>query len=271
MSITVISFTEKLNEICNKYATNSFIDIDIITLFNLNKIFIDQNDIKMFKKKLSKVYYDLSVKYHPDKVTDKFNSNDNIIIQHIRIDKNDIIDGSLWTFINDIYNLFNEYINKSPEIIYKICNNDYNKDVSLDHNKLKQGFKKYNNIKYEKIYTNDKIVDNKISVDEFSKLLNEKITTRNNIKVENKLNPKDKDVDTKFKNEFTINRKTDYSKIDKIMPYNDIIENKYASKISSIDDAFKLIDINVTTRRNMTFEEYIEERKLDVEKELNKN
>jgi hypothetical protein len=112
-SLTNTSFLcQQLIKINKKYESNSFVDIDFIKLFGLcpkpQRTQRTLEDINLIKKKMTAKYYNLALKYHPDKFVSSTESILNIINCFVSIDE--IKSGEFLSFINDIYEMFNQMI-----------------------------------------------------------------------------------------------------------------------------------------------------------------
>jgi hypothetical protein len=147
-SLTNTSFLcQQLIKINKKYESNSFVDIDFIKLFGLcpktQKTQRTLEDINLIKKKMTAKYYNLALKYHPDKFVSSTESILNIINCFVSIDE--IKSGEFLSFINDIYEMFNQMIVEDPESLINIINGKtediLNKfDMNSDYYNLKRRF-----------------------------------------------------------------------------------------------------------------------------------
>lgn len=188
----------KLIEINKKYESTSFIDIDFIDLFSLRTMTAKtMADIKNIKKKITTIYYKLMLKYHSDKF---MSHKENVIkINNCFICVDEIKSGQFASFINDIYEMFNEMLldvsglENFLEIISSNTDDVLNKfDINSDFYNLKRRFdmninsKDYLKASDEQIkeFKTDinkiKIVDSKINGDQIKSLINSELQNRAN-------------------------------------------------------------------------------------------
>jgi hypothetical protein len=123
--------SKQLVEINNKYESCTFIDLDFIELFGLNKksnnstnTYTNHN-LDQVKKKIITRYYSLALKYHQD----KFNTSsvDNVIhIKNCFINVDEIKSGLFMSYINDIYEMLLNVITIEPFSIIDILNGTTN-------------------------------------------------------------------------------------------------------------------------------------------------
>ena len=207
---------QKLTEINKKYESKSFVDIDFIELFNLST-----NNIDQIKKKLTKKYYSLALKYHPDKVN---SSNKIINIKNCFVNIDDIKSGEFLSFIKDIYEMIN---NEDIETLINLINgnNDdiLNKfNINMDHNQLKNNYVRNimmndNSVAsdttiddFKKELEKVKISEIKLDENQIKKLINNELEKRDEIKISNIFTDEQKES-TNFKtifNETFDNEKT---------------------------------------------------------------
>jgi hypothetical protein len=108
----------QLLDINKKYESSTFIDIDFIDLFNLYNQSYD--DLNILKKKITAKYYNLALKYHPDKY---ININEEIInIKNCYITIDELKSGSFISFINDIYEMLINMIIQDTESLINLIN-----------------------------------------------------------------------------------------------------------------------------------------------------
>jgi hypothetical protein len=189
----------QLIEINKKYESYSFVDIDFIDLYGLNKLEKTSIDLNLIKKKIVTKYYNLALKYHPDKY---MNNQESVInIKNCFINIEEIKSGLFLSFVNDIYELLLNLIIKEPESLINIINGNtediLNKyDLSADHNNLKRRFE--SNVQYEYIKPSDDqinefkeelkkslIVESKLTNEDLQVLTAEQKEKREKIKIEN--------------------------------------------------------------------------------------
>lgn len=145
MDLTNTFLYLELKNICTTYESLSFIDIDPIELFGLRpKNNEPYTDFNIIKRKITKKYYKLVNRYHPDKFNNSTMVNETTLsIKHCLVNVCDIVDGSFAAFINDLYQLFISSIEKSPEDLINLINNADNmllNDHTFDHQGLKKHF-----------------------------------------------------------------------------------------------------------------------------------
>lgn len=113
----------QLIEINKKYEDTSFVDINFIQLFGLcGKHSKSIDDFDKIKKKITKKFYTLALKFHPDKY---INSVEIIVdVKGCAISVEEIISGAFFSFINDIYNMLINMIIEDPATLLNIINDD---------------------------------------------------------------------------------------------------------------------------------------------------
>jgi hypothetical protein len=89
LSINQSYLCQQLIEINKKYESCTFVDIDFIDLFGLNKNNLDNSniDFNIIKKKIVTKYYNLALKYHPDKYANNTETIINLKNCFINIDE----------------------------------------------------------------------------------------------------------------------------------------------------------------------------------------
>jgi len=208
---------KQLIEINKKYSSNSFIDIDFIDLFGLNskntKTIVDLDKIK---KKLTAKYYNLALKYHPDKY---LTAEESIIsIKNCFVSVDEIKSGEFLSFINDIHEMFNNMMTEDPESLINIINGNtedvLNKfDINGDYYNLKRRFDTNISTKeylkptddqmreFEEELNKVKIADLKINEDQLKSLIEQEQDRRENLKVD-RLFTETQQADPKFNDMF---------------------------------------------------------------------
>lgn len=226
----------QLIEINKKYENNNFIDMDFIDLFGLQSQTTKTiTDIDKIKKKLTAKYYNLALKYHPDKFS---SSVENIInIKNCFVSTDEIKSGEFLSFINDIYEMFNNMFNEDPESLINIINGKtddlLNKfDINGDFNNLKRRFDTNLNSKEYLKATNEqmrdfeeelgraKIADLKINEDQLKSLILEEQDKRENLKIE-RLFTQEEQIETGFNKKF-----------------NDVFDTTKTSYLNSSNETF---------------------------------
>lgn len=289
-SVNTSYLCKQLIEINKKYESNSFIDIDFIDLFNISK---NTNNLEQLKKKITTKYYNLALKYHPDKYVDSSETIVNVKNCFIKIDE--IKSGLFLSFINDIYEMFNNMIKEDPETLINIINGNITDlfsgiDLNSDFNNLKRRLD-VNNKEFNVLSSDDrkkienemnklKISEIKINEDQTKELVNVEREKREKLKIEN-IFTETEQKDPKFKEIF--NDVFDMKKEDipndniptttDIMPFNfdsnsnlssnvSIVKNITSSCVASdFNEAFKPIRVNrnIVTQK-LSYDEYISQR-----------
>lgn len=273
---------QQLIIINKKYEYNSFVDIDFIQLFGLNDINA-QNDINVIKKKLTTKYYNLSLKYHPDKHLN--NENTIVPVINVPININEIKDGSFVSFINDIYNMLQYIIKNEPETIINIINGNaselLNFDLISDHYSLKKNYTLPHTQEYTKPSENqvenfrsklksNQIIETKLLDTELNNLIETKNDERSKLTIEKQFTDEqtsDKHFNKVFNNTFDdqknstiFNDEQDndqtlemclrgYGKSCEVKEFNDsmdlsLVAGELSKTISNIDEAFSPIMVN---------------------------
>ena len=202
MSNTDYLYNELL-EINKKYESTTFVDIDFIELFCLKSI-----NISNLKKIITNKYYNLALKYHPDKY--KLSTELIISINNISIDINEIRSGQFLSFITDIYKMLINMITIDNDNLIRIIDGD-GSDIQQglnyggDHSKLKQHFnnKSYDNSPFESDikFNNEVIIDTKIDKKELQSLINVEQEKRLNLSIDKIFSEEDIKLD-EFNNIF---------------------------------------------------------------------
>lgn len=203
LSINQSYLCQQLIEINKKYESCTFVDIDFIDLYGLSNS-STQNadtdiDLTIIKKKIVTKYYGLALKYHPDKYV---NNNDDIInLKNCFIKVDEIKNGQLLAFINDIHQLLINLIIEEPESLVNIIKGNTDQvlnkyDLSADHISLKRRYQ--NDMintevrpateeqlrQFEEEMKRNIIIDTKMDKDEMLSKADEEITKRSEFKVE---------------------------------------------------------------------------------------
>jgi len=299
-SLTNTSYLyRQLIEINKKYESNTFVDIDFIELFGLNsKAEKSIHNIEQIKKKITAKYYNLALKYHPDKF---IKSTDSIInIKNCFVSIDEIKSGEFLSFINDIHEMFTGMINEDPENLINIVNgqtdNILNKfDMNSDYNNLKRHFnntitKEYSRATDEQIkefeteLKNMRIIDTKISEDQLKNLIESEQDKRETLKVErvfseteqqnpefNKLfnnvfddtknNLLNTDIQDDGENEImAYNFNTKYDLSTGISTANSTNFSGFGTSISEISEAFAPLRVNNIKTQQFTYDEMLAQR-----------
>lgn len=239
----------QLVEINKKYESTSFVDIDIVDLFNIRLI-----EISNAKKLITNKYYSLALIYHPDKY---LNQNNNIQISNITIDIDEILTGQFLSFITDIYKILINMLKEDKDNLIRIINGGDIIELNFggDHSNLKQHF----NNKQIQVNTNEindlknVIIDSKIDINELETMINNAESTRKEIQIENIFVNDDimgVEFKNKFNNKFVDSIKTDNDVQKEIVPFNvlntsqKLISNRQTTSISDITEAFEIINVN---------------------------
>jgi hypothetical protein len=291
----------KLIEINKKYESNSFIDIDFINLFGLrSKTTKTVADLDKIKKKLTMKYYNLILKYHPDKCT---KSDKNIInIDNCFISVDEIKSGKLVSFITDIYTMFNEMMSDDGDIesLIEIINGNtddfLNKvDMNGDYYNLKRRFDGNVNKDYVKATEEQmrefeeelnkvKIADSKINEDQLISLIElEQNKREKSVEIERIFTQEEQfepDFNKKFNDVFDTNKNSymgtsttsdNDSTNTNIMAFN--FNNNYdlsigvssvglSSSITDLSEAFGPIRVNNNMKQqSLTYEQLLVQRR----------
>jgi hypothetical protein len=208
---------KQLIEINKKYSSNSFIDIDFIDLFGLNSISVKTLvDLDKIKRKITAKYYNLALKYHPDKYS--INKESIITIKACFVSIDEIKSGEFLSFINDIYEMINNMIIEDPESLINIINgntdNVLNKfDINGDFFNLKRRFdvniisNEYNKADNKQIkeFENElnkvKIIDSKLDENNLKYLIEQEENKREILKID-QLFTETQTIDPNFNNIF---------------------------------------------------------------------
>lgn len=226
LSINQSYLCQQLIEINKKYESCTFVDIDFVDLYGLNNgngADVVQ-DLNIIKKKIVTKYYNLALKYHPDKYIN--NSESVIGVKGCFIGVDEIKNGQFLAFINDIHELLLNLITEEPESLLNIINgktedilNKY--DLNADHNILKRRYNNDVNTEYQRATANQikqfedelqksLIVDTKLDAETLQNKRDEEVEKRNEFKVEevftqeelNELNQVDEYGKSKFNSVF---------------------------------------------------------------------
>ena len=261
---------DQLIEINKKYESTSFVDIDIIDLFNIRTI-----DINNAKKLITNKYYSLALIYHPDKFLNIV--NEDIQIGNIIINIVEIQTGQFLSFITDIYKILINMLKEDKDNLHRIINGGDIIELNFggDHSNLKQHF----NNKQIQINTNEVndlknvIIDTKIDINELEQMINTAETTRKELKIENVFI--NDDINTvefknKFNGKFLDSIKTDNNIQKEIVPFNELntnqklISNRQTTSISDITEAFDIIDIDRNIQNQLlSYDELITKRETE--------
>jgi len=265
---------KQLTELNKKYESTSFVDIDIIDLFDIKAI-----DINSAKKIITNKYYSLALKYHPDKY---HNISDDIIdIINISILIDEIKSGQFLSFINDIYKILISMIVEDRDNLVRIINGGELLELNFggDHSNLKQHF----NNKQIQIIKDDQhiddlkkvIIDTKIDLTELDNMVIDQETKRKQLQIENIfVNDDTKAVGFKtiFNDKFvnTVDTSEDINIKHDIVPYNEINTNqklisiRQSTSISEITEAFEPIKINRNVKSQIiSFDELVSRRETE--------
>jgi hypothetical protein len=156
---------KKLVEINKKYESTTFVDIDFVDLFDLTNI-KEFTNMSIVHKKITTKYYNLALKYHPDKYKDNVSD---IKVKNCLINVDDIKNGLFISFINDIYKLLINMISKDQISLTSIIKGE-TEDILNKHNIVSD----YNNLKRKQEYDQYKKPSEE-QVNNFEKELNKKI------------------------------------------------------------------------------------------------
>ena len=262
-----------LTEINKKYENTSFVDIDFIKLFSLKE---KSNNLK---KIITTKYYNLALKYHPDK---HMNSNESVInIINCFINIEEIKSGQFLSFINDIHNMLLDILKDDPQILYNLIDGETEEllnqfDFNTDFNNLKRRFNKNIDKEYytpneEQInefncqINNEKITEIKLDPNEMKSLINLEQDKRNNLKIDNIFTEEEKQSEN-FKEIF--NNKFYDIEIDEsntsIQPFNfndnNLTLTGINNNISEIKEAFEPIKVKKKIGNILSYEQILEER-----------
>lgn len=281
------SIFSQLEEINKKYATASFNDINIIKLFGLddNKP-CTINNIDIIKRKFTAKYYNLSLKYHPNKFT---NTSQNIIqIINCGINIADITNGLFQSFITEIYELLTNLFKNEPNILIDIINGDMDgleskNVISRDFINLKSTYSNNNDrqymkpskeqfYKFQELMSAEKAIDTKLSIEDTNKLYTDKLNVREELKIDddlsNKIQNKKPEEFNKMFNDYFEAKKNDTvvnmehhepTNRDQLIcfdsePYNGSIIDTTLS-ITDLNEAFKPIEVLKVNKQQLTYDE----------------
>ena len=248
-----------LLQINKKYESTTFIDIDIIQLFNLDSY---------TKKTITTKYYNLALIYHPDKYTKK-EKYKTIKINDIDIDINDIKTGLFLSFITDIYKL----LTNNLDDIVLLKGGVHTMNNNGDHSKLKQSYTKNTNPHDSPNgFVNEKIIEIKLNKGDINKLIETEHEKRHKLKIENiftDTEEKSDKFDIIFNDKFEVSvpnveTTTEIIAYNELNSHHKLISNKNIS-ISNIEEAFEPLKINrKLIRETLTYEQYINKRETDI-------
>lgn len=264
-----------LIEINKKYESTSFVDIDFLNLFGIRE------NSENLKKKITTKYYNLALKYHPDKHT---NNNESIInVANCFINIEEIKSGSFLSFINDIYEMLLNILKEDPETLLNLINGETDEllnkfDFNSDFNNLKRRFDKNVNKEYyrpnvEQIneFNNEmkkqSITEIKLDSSQMESLINLEQEKRNNLKIE-KVFTEEEQQNTNFKEIFN-NKFEDDKEVDETITtiqafnYDDSSLTLIGlnSNISDINEAFGPIRVNNKIKKEiLSYDRLLEER-----------
>ena len=264
----------QLVEINKKYESTSFVDIDIIDLFNIKSI-----EILNAKKIITNKYYSLALVYHPDKYSNT--NNDMTQIANINVNIDEIQSGLFLSFITDIYKILINMLKEDKDNLVRIINGGDIIDLNFggDHSSLKQHF----NNKQIQISTHQiddlqaVIIDTKIDIDELNTLIDNAKFARKELQIENIFRDEDL-TNVEFKNKFN-NKFINSINIDKdiqteIVPFNvlntnqKLISNRQSTStstsVSDITEAFQIINIDRNLQNQLlSYDELISQRETE--------
>ena len=285
---------KSLIDINKRYESATFVDIDFIDLFGLHSIkSISTNvNIDQIKKKITKKYYSLALKYHPDKY---INSIDTVAqIKNCFVNMEDIKSGQFLSFIYDIYTMLNNMIVEDPESLINLINGNTDEilnkfDLNYDFNNLKKHFdnshtKEYLKASDEQIkeFNNElekQIVSEiKIELSQSNSLIEFENEKRNKLKIETIFTEEQqnsKEFINVFNEMFDLTKDktflTENLNSSQIQPFN--FNNSYdmnlgfvstglSNTISDIAEAFEPIKVNSTIQtQKLSFDELLAQRK----------
>lgn len=273
---------EPINTLCKylilinkKYESTSFVDIDFLDLFGI------KDNSENLKKKITTKYYNLALKYHPDK---HINNNDTIInVVNCYINIEEIKSGQFLSFINDIYEMLLNIEKEDPDTLLNLINGETNEllnkfDFNSDFNNLKRRFDRNINKEYYKPnieqvneFNNEmkkqSIVEIKLDPVQMEKLIDSEQNKRENLKIEKiftEEEQKRENFKEIFNDKFEDNRETDET-ITSIQAFN--FNDSYLTltginnNISDIDEAFGPIRINNKLKKNIiSYDELLRDR-----------
>jgi hypothetical protein len=258
---------KQLIEINKKYESTTFIDIDFIELFSIRSINIDEA-----KKKITNKYYNLALKYHPDKYTNVTDIDQLIDINNILVNIDDIKSGQFLSFITDIYKILITMITEDKENLKRIIEgcDILSMNYGGDHTSLKQHFnsRSYDIPNaYTEVLNNEVISEIKIDDKELQKLIDIQVEKRKELNIEQIFTENDIKSEG-FKNTFNDKFETTIVNSNvqtEILPYNELNKNiGLKTSISDIKEAFEPIQINRRQQSKIiSFEEIISRRQTE--------
>jgi hypothetical protein len=251
----------KLMEINKKYETNSFIDIDFIELFNLQTL-KEIIDINIIKRKLTSIYHNLILKYHPDKYINNVDEVNNINID-------DIKSGCFLSFICDIYDMLIYILKNNLDDLIDLINGEIkNKSFNdLKNNQEEIYIKEDKSIDDYKIFTDLELIELKKDfkdekIDNINKLIEDKKRTIVIEKIFTDEQKKESGFNNIFNSKFIDKNISNKNKESTdILLYSPNNLNTMKNYYCNLDEAFKIQNINLNNyKNNITYDEYIKER-----------
>lgn len=285
---------KKLVEINKKYESTTFIDIDFVELFNLTNIKEFVN-MQIVHKKITTKYYNLALKYHPDKYKDNVTD---IKVTNCLINVDDIKTGLFISFINDIYELLINMISKDQLSLISILKGEteeiLNKqNIFSDYKNLKrkQDYEPYKKPSEEQVNNfekelNKKIQETKLDEGELINKIKLEQNKREQIKINNVFK---KDVTNDVFNNTFVDTKNEVLKDDvidttktvdieafdnsKLIISKDDKDNigsvynthRLSNTISEISEAFEPLRVSGFQSKKLSYDEYLEKRRLESE------
>jgi hypothetical protein len=248
-SINQSYLCQQLIEINKKYESCTFVDIDFIDLYGLSNSDKSNIDLNIIKKKIITKYYNLALKYHPDKY---INNEESIInVKNCFINIDEIKSGEFIAFINDIHELLINLIIEEPESLINIINGNtedvLNKyDLNADHNILKR---RYNNeIKTDYERANE---------DQIKKFEDE---LKNSLIIDNKLTKEDLEYKTILekdkRKDFQVEKVFNEEQLNKLGEFDENGKPKFNLLFNSVFEDHKEIIINETQITNTNNESF---------------
>ena len=288
---------KKLVEINKKYESTTFVDIDFIDLFDLTSIkeFVNMSVVH---KKITTKYYNLALKYHPDKHKDNVSD---IKVKNCLINVEDIKNVLFISFINDIYELLINMITKDQASLVSLLKGE-TEDILNKHNifsdynnlKRKQGYDSYKKATEEQVKTfekelNKKIQETKLDEEELINRIKSEQDKREQLKIDNMFKGTESVTTDVFNNAFVDtknevlkddvndtniqtqeieafdNNKLILSKDDKDNIGSVYNTHKLSNTISEISEAFEPLRVGNFQSKKLSYDEYLEKRRLESE------
>jgi hypothetical protein len=268
-----------IKNIHEKFKDNGFINIDFFRLFGISDI-----SINLMNKKVSSRYHQLILKYHPDKLQGR--DEKYIIIRDIKnnfevkIDTDEIRNGSFFNYITDIYNLLTTTLDENPQLILDGIDMNILAIDNIDHNTLKLSYLN-NNLSLQKPTDEQleaihkelellKIKESKLTSEILEELILKEESKRESLEIKNIFNKLDVEKE-EFNEKFTQIHEEEMNlrpelETREIQPYKadqDMMLSSFNnSTISDINEAFEPIVYRKSNNmyRNMSYDEILEER-----------